>query len=393
MGNWPTGKVVIATEKLYDYIRGKKIALMINTSAIENGGKFIMDTIIEEKIAQVPFFFAMEHGVRGNFDAGSSDITEIDEKTGVRIINLFECAELLPPIEYVREVDAVVFCAQDVGVRHWTFTTMMMALIEICAEAGTEVIVLDRPNPLRGDIVEGEIPKKYIGRRYITGYGNFSYPLRHGMTIGELAVMYNETQNVGAKLTVFKMEGWKRDMWYEDTGLMWTPPTPNTPTAENVIYYATAGLLQGGNFSLGRKTTTPYQFIGSEYFCGEDLAKELNSRDIPGVYFSQRYLSAETGSFKANNRGVRLCDGIMINIYDKEVYRPVKTQLHIIDALIKLYHNEINLEDDKWHGRMRMCTDDICISAKEGKSVLPLIEKWEKSAEEFMKLREKYLLY
>lgn len=397
MVKWPKGKVTIGDEKLYDYIKGKKVALMMNTTAVDNNGKFIMDTIFEEKIADIAFFFSMEHGVRGNFQPGHTDTTDYDIKTGVKAFNLYNYPGRIPPVDLLKNVDMAVFCAQDIGLRHWTFTTWLFTLVSSCAEAGTEVVILDQPNPLRGDIIEGEISQKYIGKSFVTGFNGFAYPLRHGMTVGEIANMYNEQREVGAKITVIKMDGWKRDMWFDDTGLLWMPPTPNMATAFNAINYATVGLLQGADISLGRNTTTPYQYVGAEHFDGEELAYELNSRDLPGVFFMQRYYEALTGPFVADDlttgRQNRLCDGVMFYIFDKDSFSPTYTQLHIFDALIKLYHGSIDFESDPWHARNRTCNDDLLDLAKEGKSVLPLIDKWKASSEEFKKLREKYLLY
>lgn len=287
----------------------KRVALMMNVSATDNDGKFVMDNIIEKNTAKVE----------------------------------------------------------------------------------TEVIVLDRPNPMRGDIVEGEIAKKYLGVHNVCSYNDFRYPLRHGMTVGELALMYNKTRNVGAKVTVFKMEGYKRDMWYEDTGLLWMAPTPNMVTAFNALNYATTGLLQGANIALGRRTTTPYQYVGADFFNGEELAAELNGRDLPGVFFMRKYCEAAIGGPCYVDEIVS-CDGVEICIYDKNVYSPVYAQLHLIDALVKLYHGKLDLEKSEL-GRYRMCCDEVCDAAKAGESILPIIDTWKASSEEFRKIREKYLLY
>ena len=177
------GTVNIATNDLCRAIAGKRIALMMNTSALDNRAKLLIDVIVEEKWAQVEFFFGMEHGVRGNLYAGKGNLPEVDERTGIPIVNLYNYPGFVPPVEEIARVDAVVFCAQDVGVRHWTYTPWMMRLIDSCAAAKREVIVLDRPNPIRGDIVEGApIETKYAGKHLLSG---FEYPLRHGMTIGE----------------------------------------------------------------------------------------------------------------------------------------------------------------------------------------------------------------
>ena len=390
MIRWEKGKVTLACDELREHIAGKRVALMMNTSAIDNEGRLLLDVIVKENWAEVPFFFGMEHGVRGNLYAGNGDDTDVDEATGVKIISLYPFPGLRPPVELVEQVDAVVFCAQDVGVRHWTYTPWMCTLIDSCAKADREVIILDRPNPIRGDIVEGAPGEKYVGMNLLSG---FDYPLRHGMTVGELAVMYNEEQHIGAKLTVLKMKGWKRDMWYDETGLIWLPPSPNMPTVDTALYFAATGLLQSSNISLGIKTTTPFQYVGRPDFSGEALAEELNSRDLDGVYFVPKYYMASVALESGHPGELCLCDGVMMVIHDRNTWRPVMTQLNIFDALFKLYPDIINLDRDNRHSRVRMGTDKICDSFLARQSLAPVMEEWKQGAEEFMKRREKYLLY
>lgn len=390
MKQWKKGTVTLACEELKEHIAGKRIALMMNTSAIDNEGRLLIDVIVKEKWAEVAFFFGMEHGVRGNLYAGNGDNTDVDDATGVKIISLYPFPGLRPPVELVEQVDAVVFCAQDVGVRHWTYTPWMMTLIDSCAKADREVIVLDRPNPIRGDIVEGAPGEKYVGGHLLSG---FDYPLRHGMTVGELALMYNEEKKIGAKLTVLKMKGWKRDMWYDETGLIWLPPSPNMPTVDTALYFAATGLIQSSNISKGLGTTTPFQYIGRPEFSGDTLAEELNSRGLEGVFFVPKYYMASVVLEKGRPSELALCDGVMMVIHDRNNWRPVHTQLNIFDALIKLYPDIIDLEVDTRHARVRMCTDKICDAALRRESLQPVIEEWQQGAEEFMKRREKYLLY
>ena len=390
MDQWKPGKVTLACEELRQHIKGKKVALMMNTSAIDNEGRLLLDVIVKENWAEVPFFFGMEHGVRGNIYAGSGDSTDIDEFTGVKIVSLYDYEGCLPPVEEIKKVDAVVFCAQDVGVRHWTYTPWMCTLIAACAKADRECIVLDRPNPIRGDIVEGAAGEKYVGESLLSG---FDYPLRHGMTIGELAHMYNEEKGIGCKLTVLKMQGWRRDMWYEETGLVWMPPSPNMPTVETALYFAATGLMQASNLAYGIKTTTPFQYIGHPNLSGEALAQELNGRDLEGIYFVPKYYMSSVEATSGNVKELRLCDGVMMVIHDRNAWRPVTTQLHIMDAILKLFPGLMDLEWITNLARIRMCTDWICDLAKDGQSLAPVIDAWQQAAEAFKKRREKYLLY
>ena len=392
MSKWKNNKVELACDELYRRIKGKKIALMMNTTALDNEGNLLIDAIVKNGGASVEFFFGMEHGVRGNFYGGDGKISAVDEKTGIEVVNLYDFEEFRPPVEWVEKVDAVVFCAQDTGVRHWTYTPWMMLLIDTCAKANREVIILDRPNPIRGDIVEGAPAEtKYAGWHMLSG---FEYPLRHGMTIGELALMYNDVRNVGADVTVLKMKGWKRDMWYEDTGLIWVPASPNMPTVDAALYFAATGLLQGSTVSLGIGTTTPFQFVGDPSFDGEKLTNVLNEYGLSGIYFVQKYYMAMTflKPEECNGRELTLCDGAFMVISDRNAWRPVETQFHIMEAIRTLFPDKVDFEHHVG-SRPRMCTDAICDAIKKGESVLPVCEDWKKKAKEFEEARKPYLLY
>ncbi len=385
MKTWKNSKVKLATNALRTAIEGKRIALMMNTSAIDNEGRSLIDVIASDWKADVAFFFGMEHGVRGNLYAADSSLDAVDKKTGIPIVNLYDFDEFLPPAEEIAKVEAVVFCAQDTGVRHWTYTPWLLSLMGGAATVGTEVIVLDRPNPIRGDIVEGApCEHKYEHKKLLTG---FPYPLRHGMTVGELAIMYNETANLGCNLTVLQMEGYRRDMWYRDTGLIWMPPSPNIPTDASPLYFAATGLLQASNISYGIGTTTPFQYIGAPWIDGEWLADKLNSLNLPGVFFVSKYYQSRVLT------DMVLCDGVMIVIEDENTFRPVTLQLHIMDILSQKYGKKLDLEVDKVHARCRMGTDKIIDAAQNGTRIADIIPEWERGADEFKKAREKYLLY
>ena len=383
---------MVATNELRRAIAGKRIALMMNTSAIDHSGRLLIDLITEEKWADVACFFGMEHGVRGNLYAANEELPKVDERTGIEIVNLYDYPQLVPTTDVIECVDAVVFCAQDVGVSHWTYTPWMMRMIRACATAKREIIILDRPNPIRGDIVEGApIDPKYAGKSILSG---FEYPIRHGMTIGELALMYNDLKSVGALLTVIKANGWKRGMWYDKTGLFWLPPSPNIPTSQTPLFFATTGLMQAADFSIGLGTTTPFSYVGAENFCGHTLAKELNSLDLDGVLFVPKYYQANVADKVRGGYAKRLtlCNGVMIVITDRDAYRPVTVQLRIMDTLNRLYGDSINFEYNN-DARTRMGTDEICDLLAQGKRLDPLIEKWQERAATFKREREKYLLY
>lgn len=386
MKQWSGNSVRLATDALREQISGKRIALMMNTSALSNDGRLLMDVIVQDWKADVRFLFGMEHGVRGNLYAGDSHLADTDDVTGLPIANLYDYPGYCPPAEKIAEVDTVVFCAQDVGVRHWTYTPWMQRLMDAAAEVGREVIVLDRPNPIRGDIVEGAYTEpEYEGAELLNGYG---YPLRHGMTIGEIALMYNAVRNVGCHLTVLPMEGYRRDMWYAETGLPWLPPSPNIPTAESPLYFAATGLLQSSNISLGWSTTTPFQYFGSPWMDGRKIADELNALDLHGVYCVPKFYQASIA-----RQPVELCNGVMMVIQDKNAFRPVTFQLHIMDVLCRNYPEIFRLVTKPGIGIKRMGTEKVFQAAQNGQPIAAFIPEWERQAAAFAEERKPYLLY
>lgn len=387
MKQWIPGQVRLGCDELRRRIKGKRVALMLNTSAFDNEGRLLLDVIVEEKWADVAFFFGMEHGVRGDKFAGDPDIDDRDQKTGLPVINLFERKDFRPTVEEVQQVDAVVFCAQDVGVRHWTYTPWAMMLTEICAKAGRELIILDRPNPMGGEVVEGGCAEPFSWGLLC----GFDYPLRHGMTLGEITQMYNEEKKICAQLTIIPMEGWDRSLFYDQTGLVWLPPSPNMPTVDTPFYFAASGLMQSSNFSLGIKTTTPFQYVGAPGFSGDAMALELNNLGLNGVYFVPKYYVAGLESHVSPTPV--LCSGVMMVIHDRKAFRPVTAQLHIMDTLLKLYPEQVNFEQDKKDARPRMGTHVICDRAARGENLLPVIEDWQAQAEAFDKRRQPWLIY
>lgn len=391
MKYWQSGTVSLACDELREYVKGKRIALMMNTTALDNEGRLLIDRIADEKWTTVAFLLGMEHGVRGNLSAGDGRLAASDPRTGLPVVNLYDYPRCQPPAERLAEVDAVVFCAQDVGVRHWTYTPWMLRLIDSAATVGCEVIILDRPNPIRGDIVEGEpAHPAYAGKDLLSG---FEYPLRHGMTIGEVALMYCDVKHVEAKITVLKMRGWRREMWYEDTGLAWIPASPNMPTVNTALYFAATGMMQAADFSLGIGTTTPFQYVGGVDFDGKRLADALNEKGLEGVYFLQKYYQATTLKDAYDGKGgTVLCDGALMVLHDRNAWRPVGTQLCIMETLRDLFGDRINFE---YHSaaRSRMCTDEICDALSEGRSLGEIAKRWENAAREFASRRAPYLLY
>lgn len=380
-------RVEFPEDSLLASVKGKRVGLMVNGTAINNDGKMLIDVLYESGVCEIAFILGMEHGVRCEYAAGEHDSEGVDKKTGISIIDLYSYPERRPPVDALRTVDAVVYCAQDAGVRHWTFTPWMFYLLDAAEEAGCAVIVVDRPNPIGGEVVEGNLVEDKYKNTLLTGFG---YPLRHGMTSCELALMYKEEQNLRLDLKLLTMSGWKREMFYSDTGYLWQKPTPNINHPESFLDFATTGLLQSTNLSLGDHTGLPFKYVGRPEISGEQLACELNGRGLRDVWFEPKDFVSSTRWEKdvLFNSG-----GVIINYLDKRLYRPIRAQLHLIDALAKLYYDKIEFEYKPSWARKRMGTDDIYTLLSRGESVLSLAEKWQAQSESFFERRKPYLLY
>ena len=332
------------------------------------------------------FILGMEHGVRCALSAGERDKESVDVKTGIPILSLYDYPERRPPVSELSRVDAVVYCTQDSGVRHWTFTPWLFYLMDSAAEAGCEVIIVDRPNPI-GDTVEGNLVEEKYQNTLLSGFG---YPIRHGMTLGELALMYKATCGLDLSLKVLSMEGYTRDMLFSDTGLPFIPPTPNVPSPDTFMYFALVGLLQSSNLSLGGGTSFPFRFVGHKDMSSDALAEYLARAGLPDVSFLP--YSCESAS-RWEPENVQKTNGVIAYFHDLRVARPIRAQLYLFDAISRLYPNVIDLEWKPSWARRRMGTDDIYDLIEHGKCVSSLLDKWESDSKKFREMREEFLIY
>jgi len=371
-------------ERLHAEVGHKKIALMMNSSVVDERARCLLDILHDDWCLDISYLFGMEHGVRGEQLAGVQVKSATDPGTGLPVYSLYDYPEWKPPVDLLRQVDAVIFSAQDIGVRHWTFTSWLMYLVKNAAEAGCEVYVLDRPNPITGTRIEGNL----TCAGFFSLVGAFPYPLRHGMTMGELAVMYNEEYHLGCKLKIIPLEGYSRDMWYEETGLLWVPPSPNMPTVETALAFATTGLIQGMNVSFGCGTTTPFFLVGAPWIDGTDLAGKLNTLDIPGVIFMNKYFEPTHSRYEKE-----LCNAVLFRITDKEIFMPVATQIHIITILMRDYGEKITFVKDQGSFDERCGSTRFREQLLAGECADTIIEEWNILAKEFAEKRSNYLLY
>lgn len=278
-------------------VAGKKVGLLTNQTGINEDGVSDIDLLHADPNAkragvQLALIFAPEHGIRGTEDRENlSD--DMDSRTGVRIVSLYGRATLAPPDSVVRALDVFVFDLQDIGTRTWTYEGAMVYAMRAAARAGKPFIVLDRPNPIGGANSDGPLldealanPNDPTPTRPGRAYAMYQIPLRHGLTMGELARYYNETLHINANLHVVPARGWRRDVWYDGSGLRWVKPSPNMPSLESALIYPATVAFEGTNLSVGRGTDIAFQHVGAPWLKAEEVAKILNERRIAGVKFS-----------------------------------------------------------------------------------------------------------
>jgi uncharacterized protein YbbC (DUF1343 family) len=393
--------------KLPDIISGKRVGLITNPTGVAGDLRSTAELIKAVPGIKLVALYGPEHGVRGNAQAGESVPFYFDDKFGVPVFSLYgqstkpapgmlknideymrsfdtKDTGKLPEASMVEDVDILIYDIQDVGTRIYTYVATMAYAMQACAESGIDFVVLDRPNPINGLDMEGPI-LEYPA--YSSFVGLYPIPLRHGMTIGELARLFNDRFLAKkARLTVVPAEGWKREMWYDDTGLPWVIPSPNMPTLDTAAVYPGQGLFEGTNVSEGRGTTKPFELFGAPWVDGFELARALNGLGLPGVRFREAWFTPTFSKFKGQS-----CGGCQIHIMDRTAYRPLATTLHIIRVLSKMYPGRIEFHKDYFDKVMG--TSRVREALEKGTAVPAILESFKAGLAEFGKLRRPYLLY
>jgi uncharacterized protein YbbC (DUF1343 family) len=313
----------------FKQLEGMKIGLVTNHTGRNLAGKQTIDILKEAPNVKLVSLFAPEHGIRGELDVSKIDDSK-DEKTGLPVYSLYGETRR-PKSEQLKDLDAIVYDIQDVGVRFYTYTATLRNVMEEAAKSGKPIFILDRPNPVRADIVEGSIADE----DKLSFVAAHTIPARYGMTIGELGVMMNAERKIGADVRVIKMENYGRSMWFDETGQTWVNPSPNMRSLTEATLYPGIGLFETTNISVGRGTDTPFEVVGAPWIDGQKLAKYLNERGLPGVRFVPVRYKPTTSVYKDEQVG-----GINIIITDRRQFRSVRTGFEIAAALQKMYPSE-----------------------------------------------------
>ncbi len=358
-----------------------RVALVTNQTGVDAQGRRTIDVLAKAHGVELAAIFSPEHGVTGTLDTTAIGNSK-DAATGIPVYSVYgdSSARRHPPLEILQSVDAVVYDIQDIGTRFYTYETTLGYFLESAAKAGKRIVVLDRPNPINGVSVQG--PVSEAGRESFTNYG--PVPVRHGMTIGELARYYNGERGIGAQLTVVPMEGWERGDWLDSTGVLWVNPSPNMRSLTEAALYPGVGLIEGTNVSVGRGTDTPFELVGAPWIDARELAGYLNARAIGGV----RFVATEFTP-SADVYAQKKCGGVNILVTDRNALDAPELGVEIASALHALYPAQYELKNlDKL-----MVNEATSKAISEGQDPRRIWMEWEAAIEGFRAARKKYLLY
>ncbi|APF17392.1 Uncharacterized conserved protein UCP016719 [Caldithrix abyssi DSM 13497] len=386
--------VVIGLDRVTEYqhlFENKNLGIIANHTAFNSRGEFILNVFQNIPGAKIKALFGPEHGFRGNYAAGK----KIDEHSLLDSIPIYSLygKDVKPTPEMLANIDVLIFDIQDIGARFYTYIWTMALAMEAAAEQNIPFVVLDRPNPINGEAIEGPL----LDTAFASFVGLFPIPVRHGMTAGELATLFNEQgwlkNGVRAKLRIVPMKNWQRSMWYDQTGLKFIAPSPNMPDLATATVYPGMCLLEGTNVSEGRGTEMPFLQFGAPWIKTAVLLKELRALNLPGVQFDSTIFKPQSIPGKAvhpkfeNQR----CYGVRLRVTDRNAFRSFKTGVLVIKALHDLYPDHFAWRVGHFD---RLCgTDAVRLAIEKGEQLDVLFEQWEKEGEAFQKQRQPYLLY
>ena len=367
------------------FLGSSRVGLITNPTGVTGGLTSTIDAFHRDPRIRLTAIFGPEHGARGDVQDALPVESYVDPATGLPVHSLYGDARR-PTAEMLEDVDILVFDIQDVGARFYTYASTLTYALEAAAEHGLPLLVLDRPNPIDGVHVEG----KPLDSRFASFVGLHPIPIRHGMTIGELALLINA--GVGAELRVVEMEGWRRGMWFDEIGLLWVQPSPNLPTLETAAVYPGTCLFEGTNISEGRGTTRPFEYLGAPWIDGAMWAEALNALGLARVLFRACHFTP-TFSKYAGER----CGGVQIHVTDRNAFRPVETALYMIAAARGLWPGNFEwlppTYDGRCHFDLLAGTDQIRKALSRGVPVEEIVASWRNELDVCLKQRKRYLLY
>ena len=363
-------------------LRGKRVGLITNHTGVDSSRNSDIDLIAKHKDLKLVALLAPEHGIRGTAEAGERVVDETDPKTGVPVYSLYLSEDRGPTPEMLKDVDVLVYDLQEVGGRTWTYVSTMALAMQAAKKKGIPFVVLDRPNPIGGEIVEGAL----LDPKFKSFVGMYPIPARHGMTVGELATLFNRKYRIGCDLTVARVENWRRSQWFDQTGLPWVNPSPNLRSLAALTSYPGSVYFEGTNLTEGRGTERPFEQIGAPWLDAVGVARAMNDRRLPGIRFEA--VTMTVAPTAAKHKGLTI-PAIRFAVTDRRAYRPVRTSLLLIDEIRRRHPREF-----AWTATIdRLTGSDKVRLAVEGGRLRPLLEEWDREAAQFRESRKPYLLY
>ncbi len=361
--------------------RQKKIGLVTNQTGVDADGRRTIDVLAQAPGVTLEAIFSPEHGVTGTLD--TTDVRgSKDAATGIAVYSVYGAKDAArrPAAEVMKQLDAVVIDIQDAGARFYTYETTLGYFLEAAANAGVEVIVLDRPDPITGSFVQG--PVSDAGRENFTNY--WTVPVRHGMTMGELAKMFNAERHINAKLTVVPMEGWQRGDWFDSTGLGWVNPSPNLRSVTEAALYTGVALIEGANVTVGRGTDTPFELVGAPWMKSRELAAYLNGRGIAGVRFVPLTFTPAAAIYNGQK-----CEGVNIVLTERNALDAPELGIELAAALRKLYPADFKIERIT-ELLVNQAAYDGLVAGRDPRRIA---QDWQEELEKFEVVRKQYLMY
>jgi uncharacterized protein YbbC (DUF1343 family) len=372
-------------------VEGRRVGIVCNPASIDARFRHTADRLVEDPAVTVSAIFGPQHGFRSDLQDNMIETPHArDVRRCVPIFSLYsETRE--PTAEMLRDVDVLVIDLQDVGTRVYTYIYTMANCMRAAARHGVQVVVCDRPNPVGGEDVEGNL----LQPACTSFVGQFPIPLRHGMTIGEIARLFNEAYAIGASLDVVPLDGWRRTMYHDETGVPWVIPSPNLPTLDSAVVYPGAVLFEGTRLSEGRGTTRPFELIGAPWIDGERLADAMNECGLPGVHFRPAFFEP---TFQKHAK--QTCGGCQIHVTDRRAFRPVRTAVELMSGFRQQDPSRFawreppyEYEHDKEPIDILYGSDRLRATLDGGGDVGALVASWRPEEEAFRRTREPYLLY
>ena len=390
------GKVLLGSDRLFrdssSLIAGKRVGILTNHTGRLSDGRLIIGAMADSGICTIHSLYGPEHGIDGDTPDGKAVEHASHPRYGVKVYSLYGEARK-PAAEMLRGVDVLVCDVQDVGARFYTFITTIAMAMEAAAEQSIPFVILDRPNPIRGLDYDG--PIRVSSLRSFVGW--MPIPVTHGMTIGELARLWNEegwlANGVKAHLEVVAMEGWQRQMWFDETGLRWRAPSPNMPTLETAIIYPGLCFVEGTSISEGRGTTQPFQIVGAPWADPEKILNHLSAFDTSGVIFSEAHFVPKEipGVASQPKYENATCCGVRISVVDRNAVQPVRLGVSILAAFKQAYPSEMVFRSGEFD--LLTGNKDVRRMLERGAHPGEVCEGWTQDLKSFGEIRSKYLMY